>query len=139
MSSPAMHFGTATVAPRAARVQSKANVALWVLQSVLALLFLFAGVVKLVSPAAALAAQSHLPGEFMKFIGVAETLGALGLVLPGMTRIAVGLTRLAAIGLQIIMVGAVVVTLIQGPAAGAIVPLIVGLLCAVVAQRRRHG
>jgi hypothetical protein len=36
------------------------------------------------------------------------------------------------------MVGAVVVTLVQGPAAAAIVPLIVGLLCAVVARGRRH-
>lgn len=139
MSSNALHFGTAAVGSRRTHGQTKANLGLWVLQSVLALLFLFAGGMKLISPIGVLAAQSHLSGEFMKFIGVCETLGALGLVLPGITGIRVGLTPLAAFGLQIIMVGAVVVTLVQGPAAAAIVPLIVGLLCAVVARRRRHG
>ena|SRR5256885_538564 len=109
---------------------------LWIAQGLLAALFLFAGGMKLVVPAAALAAQSHLPGAFMKFIGVAETLGALGLVLPGLLHIRPRLTPLAATGLVVIMIGAVVTTLIQGPAAGAVVPAVVGGLAAYVARGR---
>ena len=123
-------------ARRASRPSRKANATLWVIQSILAALFLFAGGFKLVVPVAALTAQAHMSGEFLKFIGVAETLGALGLVLPGITRVRLELTPLAAAGLVIVMIGAVIVTLIQGPAAGAIMPAIVGILCAVVARRR---
>jgi hypothetical protein len=121
---------------RTSRLSRKANVTLWVIQAILAGLFLFAGGFKLVVPVATLAVQSHMSGEFLKFIGVAETLGALGLVLPGITRVRTELTPLAAAGLVIIMIGAVIVTLIQGPAAGAIVPAIVGCLCAIVARQR---
>jgi hypothetical protein len=109
---------------------------LWIAQGVLAALFLFAGGMKLVMPAAALAAQSHLPGGFMKFIGLAETLGALGLVLPGLLHVRPRLTPLAAAGLLIIMIGAVVTTIIQGPSAGAVVPAVVGVLAAYVARGR---
>jgi hypothetical protein len=109
---------------------------LWIAQGVLAALFLFAGGMKLVMPAEALAAQSHLPGLFLKFIGVCETAGALGLVLPGLFRVRPILTPLAAAGLVIIMVGAVVTTIIQGPAAGAIVPALVGCVAAYVARGR---
>jgi DoxX-like family len=108
---------------------------LWIAQGVLAALFLFAGVMKLVMPTAALAAQSHLPGAFMKFIGVAETLGALGLVLPGIFHLRERLTSVAAAGLVIIMVGAVITTIVQGQS-GAIVPALVGVLAAYVARGR---
>ncbi|HKN64806.1 MAG TPA: DoxX family protein [Gemmatimonadaceae bacterium] len=108
---------------------------LWIAQGVLAALFLFAGGMKLVMPAAALAAQSHLPGAFMKFIGVAETLGALGLILPGIFHIRERLTSLAAAGLVIIMAGAVVTTIVLGQP-GAIVPAVVGVLAAYVAWGR---
>jgi len=108
---------------------------LWIAQGILAALFLFAGGMKLVMPAAALAAQSHLPGAFMKFIGVAETLGALGLVLPGLFHVRERLTSLAAAGLAIIMVGAVVTTIVLGQP-GAIVPALVGVLAAYVAWGR---
>jgi hypothetical protein len=107
---------------------------LWIAQGVLAALFLFAGGMKLVVPAAALAAQSHLPGAFMKFIGLAETLGALGLVLPGLFQIRPRLTPLAAAGLVIIMIGAVVTTIVQGQAPMAVVPAVVGILAAYVAR-----
>jgi DoxX-like protein len=108
---------------------------LWIAQGILAALFLFAGGMKLVMPAAALAAQSHLPGAFMKFIGVAETLGALGLILPGIFHIRERLTSLAAAGLVIIMVGAVVTTIVLGQP-GAFVPALVGVLAAYVAWGR---
>lgn len=109
---------------------------LWIAQGVLAALFLFAGGMKLAMPAAALAAQSHLPGAFMKFIGLAETLGALGLVLPGIFHIRERLTPLAAAGLVIIMVGAVVTTIVQGQGPAAVVPALVGALAAYVARGR---
>ena len=73
----------------------------------------------------------------MKFIGVCEILGGLGLVLPGLTRIRRGLTPLAAVGLLIIMIGAVV-TSVMGPGFSFAVPaLVTGLLLAVVAYGRR--
>jgi hypothetical protein len=113
--------------------------ALWVVQGLLALLFLFAGGMKLIVPVEVLTAQMAvpLPGAFLKFIGLCEVTGALGLILPGLTRIRPLLTPLAAAGLVIIMVGATVVTLTTGEIAGALVPLVVGLLCAAVAYGRR--
>ena len=83
------------------------NRLLWVIQVVLALLFLFAGGAKLFMSAADLTAQTPLPAAFLRIIGVMEILGGLGLVLPGLLRIQVKLTPLAAAGLVIIMVGAV--------------------------------
>jgi uncharacterized membrane protein YphA (DoxX/SURF4 family) len=109
---------------------------LWTIQGLLALLFLFAGVTKLVLPIEAMTKQMAMPGPFLRFIGVAETLGGLGLVLPGLLRIRQGLTPLAAAGLLIIMIGATVVTLKSGTVAQAILPLVVGLLLAFVAYGR---
>lgn len=118
------------------------NIALWIIQILLALVFLFAGGTKLYLSSEVLATmgppnQVYLPGLFIKFIGVCEVLGALGLVLPGLLRIRPQLTFLAAVGLLIIMIGAVVVT-IAGPGVGAAIPpLVIGLLCAFVAYGRR--
>ena len=114
----------------------RTNVALWIVQGLLALLFLFTGGMKLAMPVDVLAAQSHLPGPFMKFIATCEVLGALGLVLPGLFRIRPGLTPLAAAGLVIIMIGAVVSTLVQGLVGPAILSAVVGLLAAYVAYGR---
>jgi uncharacterized membrane protein HdeD (DUF308 family) len=115
----------------------KAEVLLWSVQGLLALLFLFAGVMKLVMPIEALTAQSPMPGWFLRFIGVAETLGAIGLILPGLLRIRPGLTSLAAAGLFIIMLGATVTTIATAPAAMALIPACVGALLALVAYGRR--
>ena len=105
--------------------------ALWIVQGLLALLFLFAGGVKLVLPLEELTKQMPLPGPFVRFIGVAEVLGAIGLILPGLLRIRPGLTPLAAAGLVIIMIGATVLTLAGGDVAPALIPLVVGLLFGV--------
>ena len=101
------------------------NVALWIVQGLLAALL-------------------ALPGWFLRFLGVAEVLGAFGLVLPGLLRIRPGLTPLAAAGLVIIMIGAVVVTLVGGMLAVALMNVIVALLAAFVAYGRwrlapQHG
>jgi hypothetical protein len=108
------------------------NRVLWTVQAMLALLFLFAGAAKLVMPIAEMTKQMQLPGPFLRFIGVAEVLGAIGLILPGVLRIAQGLTPLAAAGLVVIMAGA---TMLTGGAV-ALFPLTVGLLLAFVGYGR---
>ena len=112
------------------------TVLLWIVQGLLAALFLFAGGMKLILPPEAMAGPISLPLALLRFIGVAEVLGAVGLILPGLFRIRVGLTPLAAAGLVIIMTGATVITTMTGPAAPALVPLIVGLLSGWVAVGR---
>ena len=117
------------------------NIVLWIIQVLLALLFLFAGGTKLVLPMDVLTAmgspnQVHLPGLLIRFIGVCEVLGALGLILPGLFRIKPSLTPLAAAGLVIIMIGAVVLTIMGDGIAPALLPLVVGLLLALVAYGR---
>jgi hypothetical protein len=110
--------------------------ALWIVQGLLALLFLWAGGIKLVLPLEKLAGPVPLPGLFVRFIGVAEVLGAIGLILPGLLRIRPGLTPLAAAGLVIIMIGATVLTLVGGDVAAALLSVVVGLLSAFVAYGR---
>ena len=113
------------------------NLLLWTVQTVLALLFLFAGGVKLVLPLEALQqGPIVLPGLFLRFIGVAEVLGGLGLVLPGLFRIHRELTPIAAGGLIIIMTGATVLTAQIGPIGPALFPFFVGVLCAAVVYGR---
>jgi uncharacterized membrane protein YphA (DoxX/SURF4 family) len=119
------------------RKATKYNVLLWVIQALLALLFLFSGVMKLILPIEAMTKQMQFPGLFLRFIGVAEVAGALGLILPGLTHIRPRLTALAAAGLVIIMIGATVVTLKIGPVAPALFPLVVGVLAGFVAWGRR--
>ena len=113
--------------------------ALWIVQGLLALLFLFTGGMKLILPLEVLTEQTPLPGLFVRLIGVAEVLGALGLILPGLLGIRPGLTPLAAAGLVIIMTGATVLTLagvVPGGVGPALLPLVVGLLSAFVAYGR---
>ena len=69
---------------------------LWVVQVLLALLFLFAGVSKLIMSIEEMTRDIHLPGTFLRFIGVVEILGAIGLILPSWLRIRPGLTPLSA-------------------------------------------
>ena len=117
------------------------NRALWIVQGLLALLFLFAGGVKFAMPLDEIVAQSGLPGALILFIAEAEVLGAIGLILPGLLRIRPGLTPLAAAGLVVIMIGATVLTAAGvggGDAVQALFPLAVGLLAAFVAYGRRQ-
>jgi DoxX-like family len=115
------------------------NRTLWILQVLLALLFLFAGGVKLVLPADQLVKQAPMfSAAFLRFIGVCEVSGAIGLILPVLLRIKPGLTPLAAAGLVIIMIGATVVTLMTGGIAMAIMPVVVGLLLVFVVYGRRR-
>jgi uncharacterized membrane protein YphA (DoxX/SURF4 family) len=86
------------------------NIALWIVQVLLAALFVFGGGMKLVLPIEKMTDQVALPGLFLRFIGVCELLGGIGLILPSLLRIRPGLTPLAATGLIVIMIGAVVMS-----------------------------
>jgi len=118
---------------------NKIGAALWTVQIVLALVFLFAGGMKLVLPADELTKQAAMPVLFLRFIGLCEVLGALGLILPGLFGIRRGLTPLAAAGLVIIMIGATVLTLAQGQVGPALIPVIVGSLATFVVYRYRRS
>jgi uncharacterized membrane protein YphA (DoxX/SURF4 family) len=114
------------------------NIALWILQVLLGALFLFAGVMKLVMPIEEMTMQMPipLPDWFLRSTGVVEVLGGLGLILPWWLRIKPILTPLAAAGLVIVMIGATVYSVAAGEVLSAIMPLVVGLLCAFVAYGR---
>lgn len=127
---------TSSTSPKTRKLTT---VTLWTVQALLAFLFLVAGGMKLIVPVEVMMAQMplSLSGTFIHFIGVCEVAGALGLILPGLTRILRGLTPLAAWALVLEMIGATVYTLLGGGGASALMPLVVGLLCAVVAYGRR--
>jgi len=112
------------------------NIALWIVQILLAALFAFAGGMKLILPIEEMTKQMAMPGWFLRFIGVAEVLGAIGLVVPWLVGIRPNLTPLAAAGLAIIMIGAVVVTLMSGDIPTALIPFVVGVLLGWVAYCR---
>ena len=119
------------------------NVVLWILQVLLALLFMWAGAFKLWLPAASLLQAQQavpnaivLPPLFLKFIGLCEVLGALGLVLPGVFKTRQPLIPLAAVGLLIIMIGAIVIGFMQGDFSAALPAIISALLLAFVAYGR---
>lgn len=123
---------------------------LWTVQGVLAAVFLFAGVAKLVMPAEDLTANTNLSATFLRFVGTMESLGAIGLVLPGLLKIRPGLTPLAACGLVVIMIGAVTVTAIESTPVESVFPAVVGCalvfvaygrtrLAPIAARRSRHA
>lgn len=116
--------------------QRAVNVLLWTAQGLLAVIFLFAGGIKLALPIDVLTAQMPLPGLFLRFIGLSEVLGAIALIVPGLVRVRPGLTPLAAAGLVLIMIGATTLTVMSGQIVSALVPLTVGLMAALVAYGR---
>ena len=95
------------------------NFGLWVAQVALAVVFLMAGYMKLTSSPADMAAMGMLwaenaPVALIRFIGTAEVLGAIGVILPAATRIMPHMTKLAALGLATIMVLASAVHIFRG-------------------------
>jgi hypothetical protein len=122
---------------RAPTTPSKpANISLWITQSLLAALFLFAGGMKFIMPVALMTKGTTFTGGFIHFIGTAEVLGGLGLIVPALTRVHRELVTFAAAGLLIIMVGATSVSVMGPDASQAILPLCVGILCALVVWGR---
>jgi hypothetical protein len=110
--------------------------ALWFAQVLLALAFVSAGAMKLITPEETLTAWYPFSALSIRVIGVCELLGAVGLILPGLLRVREALTPLAAVGLASIMTGAVATTLAVGGGAAAAMPLALGLLAVFVAYGR---
>jgi uncharacterized membrane protein len=88
------------------------NVVLWILQAILALAVFAAGTPKLITPRSKLREKMSWVEDYsdtsVKLIGAAEVLGGLGLILPAATGIAPILTPLAAVGIAIVMIGAMI-------------------------------
>ncbi|MEM1116011.1 MAG: DoxX family protein [Bacteroidota bacterium] len=116
------------------------NIALWIVQVLLALAFAGAGALKLTQPKDALREKTPYVDDFsastIRGIGLLEVLGAVGLVLPWALGIAPFLTSLAALGLVLTMVGAMVVHLRRGEGASVPVNMILLSLAAFVAWGR---
>lgn len=114
--------------------------ALWIAQGVLAMIFLYAGLLKLVQPIEGLTGMmawvNEAPPLLVRFIGFVEVLGVLGLTLPAITRIRPGLVPLAAAGLTLIMLLAIGLHLVRGEGAMTLEPLAFAALGAFVAYGR---
>ena len=113
------------------------NIALWVIQILLAMAFLAHGLL-LLAPPAEIAAQlaASLPHWFWLFLGVAEILAAVGLTLPGATRILPWLVSWAAAGIMIVMVSATVYHVSRGEISSAAVTLVLLAMATFVAYMR---
>ena len=130
-----MTYADTHVAP--GRASTRLHITLWTVQILLALVFAATGSMKLTQPIEALAPSlAAVPLPLVRFIGVAELLGAAGLVLPAATRIAPVLTPLAGLGLTIVMLSASLFHVSRGELAIALVPAVLGALCALVAWGR---
>ena len=113
------------------------NKVLWILQALLALAFLAHGLMMIVPPAE-VAAQMNgtLPRWFQLFIGAAEVLAAVGLVLPGVTRIQPWLVSWAAGGIVLVMLSATLFHLSRGEWSSAATTVVLLAMAAFVASMR---
>lgn len=131
---------TARAASLVAAPKKALRAALWIVQGLLAVAFVIAGFMKMTTPLDVLAQQmawaGNVPGGLVRFIGVAELLGGLGLVLPAATRIKPVLTPLAAAGLLTVMLLAAGYHLTHGEGAFILPNVILGALAAFVAWGR---
>ncbi len=121
------------------------NNLLWALQVFLAVVFALHGWIYVTWPpsAAALIEKRQpsgrslgLPPSLRTFIGICELLAVVGLILPGLTGILPWLTPLAAVGLIIVMVGAMVFHLSRQEISTAVISLVLVALCVLVAYGR---
>ena len=113
------------------------NITLWVLQVLLALAFLAHGIMFLApSPEIAVLMNAMLPRWFQVFLGVAEVLAAVGLTLPGITRVLPGLVSAAAVGVMIVLVSATVLHLWRAEFSSAAITAVMLLMATAVAYAR---
>jgi uncharacterized membrane protein YphA (DoxX/SURF4 family) len=116
------------------------DTALWILQVLLAVAFVGAGLMKLTQPKAKIAERMAWANDFsdtqVKLIGLVELLGAVGLILPAITRILPILTPLAAVGLVLTMIGAALVHVRRGEMPMIVPNLVLLVLAAIVAYGR---
>ena len=115
------------------------NIVLWIVQVLLAAAFLAHGLLFLVPPAEiAVQMNASMPRWFQLFLGVAEVLAAVGLTLPGLTRIMPWLVAWAAGGIMIVMVSATVFHLMRGENSSAAVTLLLLVMATFVAYMRHR-
>jgi len=113
------------------------NITLWVLQVLLALAFLAHGVMFLAPPPdIAVLMNAMLPRWFQVFLGVAEVLAAIGLTLPGLTRILPGLVPAAATGVMVVLVSATALHLWRAEFSSAVTTAVMLLMATAVAYAR---
>jgi uncharacterized membrane protein YphA (DoxX/SURF4 family) len=115
------------------------NITLWILQVLLAVAFFAHGWLFL-SPPPDIVEQMNasLPRWFQLFLGVAEVLAAVGLILPGLTRIMPWLVMWAAGGIMIVMVSATVFHLVRGEISSAAITLLLFAMATFVAYMRHR-
>jgi uncharacterized membrane protein YphA (DoxX/SURF4 family) len=113
------------------------NIVLWVLQVLLAVAFFAHGWLFL-APPPDIAAQMNasLPRWFQLFLGVAEVLAAIGLTLPGLTRILPWLVVWAAAGIMIVMVSATALHLVRSEFSSAAITFVLLAMATFVAYMR---
>jgi len=113
------------------------NILLWVLQVLLAVVFIAHGLLLLMPPAE-IAAQMvmSLPRAFWVFLGVAEIAAAIGLTLPGLTRVMPWLVSWAAAGIMIVMISATGYHIVRGEISSAAVTFVLLLMATFVAYMR---
>jgi uncharacterized membrane protein YphA (DoxX/SURF4 family) len=113
------------------------NVILWILQVLLAFVYLAHGKIMLFPPPEILAAMRQaMPPELQYFIGIAESLAAIALVVPGIARVATRLVPAAAFGLALLMICATVFHTRRGEYSSALTTVVLFVLCAFVAYMR---
>jgi putative oxidoreductase len=113
------------------------NALIWIVQVLLALAFLGHGLLFLFPPAdVAQQMNASLPRWFQLFLGIAEGLAAIGLTLPGLTRIKPWLVPCAAAGIMIVMISATIFHLMRGETSSAITTFILLLLATLVVYTR---
>jgi putative oxidoreductase len=141
---------TSSTVSRAAATGRGLRIALWTAQIALAIVFALAGGMKVSTPAAELAKMAPgFPLALLRFIGIAELAGSIGIILPALTRIAPVLTPLASSGFVIVMASAAVLHLVRGELGELAVVVVLGALAcfvawgrfkrAPIAARERHG
>jgi len=128
---------TADIHTPAVRPARAISIALWILQGLLAAVFLAHGWFMVAPPAEMVAMINAQIGAGLRiFIGVAELLAVVGLIAPGVTRILPGLTALAAAGLMLVMGSATVLHLFRGEGSSAITTTVLFVLVTTVAFMR---
>ena len=128
---------TTTPRPATSLAMRVLNIALWLLQVLLAALFLWHGQLMAFPPVEMVAMiDANIGPNLRVFIGVAELLAAVGLLLPGITRILPSLTAWAATGLTVVMACATAFHLFRGETASAISAAVILVLVAAVAYAR---
>jgi hypothetical protein len=113
------------------------NITLWILQALLALVFLAHGAMFLWPPPdVAVQMDAMLPRWFQVFLGAAEVAAAVGLTLPGLTRIQPWLISAAAVGVGVVMVAATILHVWRSEFSSAAVTFVLLLMAAVVGDGR---